>query len=963
VAEIAVTASFNSGEWSPSLFARVDIAKYRSAAALLQNFFVDYRGGASTRAGSQYVIQTRNLNTPARLIPFQASFNLGYILEFGNFYIRFIFQGSPILENGFTISAATNANPLVITATGNNFVIGDWVFVSGVGGMTQINGGYYRVLNVSGAAVTLEDLFGVAIDSTFYGVYTSGGEVQRIYTLASPYAAADLALLKYTQLTTNMILTHPSYKPQELTLISAINWAITPISFGSTATTPNLTSVTTTLPTLDIYTTPATTGQAYYTYRVTSVDAQGQESLPSNLQGVGPVVDIRTYGGTNRISWNSVAGAVAYNVYESAISYFGLQPATAYYGFIGTSYGTQFVDDNIGPDFAEGPPNSENPFTGAGIAFYTVTAAGTYTSVPSVILTGGSPSTPASAAALLTIQGTPTITAGGTGFAVGDTVNFNHGIIMSVTGVSGGVITSWAVSGEGAITSGSVPSNPIPQYQTSGAGTGATMTATWGVGQVYPVTAGIGYVSTPTVSFGSGAATATATLSATGSGNPGVCTVFQQRLVLAASLGAPQTFWMSVPGAYFNFNTHNPVNEGDAITGTLTSGVVNTIKSFASVPSGLLCLTDKAAWAITGGFNFSGVSSAVSAFSIVAAQQSFIGANDMPPIIANYDILYVESKGSKVRDLTYNIYFNTFTGSDISTTASHLFYGFTLTEWAWAEQPFYMVWAVRSDGTMLTLTYLKEQEFIGWSHQVTLGLYKSVATITEPSTVAGTVDAVYTIVERVVNGQTVQYIERQVERVFPLGLQDAWCVDAGLEYIGPSALSFQGAPHLSGLNVTGLATDNLGNTTILTPFAMPYSGAFTLPAPVEPGATGYIQVVLGIGYTCQLQTMPLDLGEPSIQGKVKKINNVDVRVNQTLGLEIGPDFSHLVPMKDLVIGNVGSMLTGQSVQIVDDLYTGDARTFLNPTYTVPGQYCIQQSLPYPATVLGVFPNYTIGDDK
>ena len=60
-------------------------------------------------------------------------------------------------------------------------------------------------------------------------------------------------------------------------------------------------------------------------------------------------------------------------------------------------------------------------------------------------------------------------------------------------------------------------------------------------------------------------------------------------------------------------------------------------------------------------------------------------------------------------------------------------------------------------------------------------------------------------------------------------------------------------------------------------------------------------------------------------------------------------------MKDLVMGNVSSMLTGQQSQVVSGLYSGDARTMLGPTYTIPGQYCIEQSLPYPASVLGVFP--------
>jgi hypothetical protein len=67
-------------------------------------------------------------------------------------------------------------------------------------------------------------------------------------------------------------------------------------------------------------------------------------------------------------------------------------------------------------------------------------------------------------------------------------------------------------------------------------------------------------------------------------------------------------------------------------------------------------------------------------------------------------------------------------------------------------------------------------------------------------------------------------------------------------------------------------------------------------------------------------------------------------------------------MKDLVLGNVSSMATGQNTsQVVSGLVTGDARTYIAGGYTVPGQYCIQQSLPYPASVLGVFPELVIGD--
>ena len=308
-------------------------------------------------------------------------------------------------------------------------------------------------------------------------------------------------------------------------------------------------------------------------------------------------------------------------------------------------------------------------------------------------------------------------------------------------------------------------------------------------------------------------------------------------------------------------------------------------------------------------------------------------------------------KGSGVRDLSFNIYFSVFTGSDISILSSHLFYGYQILEWCWAEQPFYTVWAVRNDGVLLSLAYLKEQDFIGWAHHNTTGLYKSICAVTESTADAGNVDAVYTVVQRTAGGYTNQYIERVADRIYPNGQVDAWCVDSGLQYIGAPKSSFTGAEHLAGMVCTGLADGN-----IIPPFTMPANGEFTIPVAGS-------KVTVGLGYACKLQTLAIDTGEPSIQGKVKKIPFVDVRVHQTLNLQIGNDFNHLTPMKDLIVGNVASTLTGQQTQIISGLTTGDARTFLNPTYTVPGQYCFQQSDPYPASILGVFPAISVGDDR
>ena len=942
MSDIAVQASFNSGEWAPALYARVDIQKYKSGAALLQNFFVDYRGGASSRAGTTYINQAYNSSKPVRLIRFQASFNVGYILEFGDYYIRFYFQGAAVLETGFAVTAASQSSPCELTVTGHNFNQGDWVYITGIGGMTELNNQFFEVVGIIGAQVLLGDLNGNFIDSTLFPAYTSGGLVQRDYTLASPYAAADLALVKFALSTNTMVLTHPAYPPQVLALNSSTNWSISPAVFGSTAFIPTNVTATSSF-------SNGTT--AYYSYGVTSVDLNGQESNLSTPVALSLASDIRATAGTNNITWTAAAGALAYNVYEAGLSLYGVIPASVNYGFIGTLQGTTLIDSNIAPDFSLTPPIAQSPFVGGGIASIVVTSPGAVTSFPTVIIAGSPAATARAVATVQAQSATPNAATGG--FHVGDWVQFHFGVRLIVKTINGSFQPTayqpinYPGSNPGAITSGTTPAT-LTQTSTSGTGLGCVVNVVWGVGYITVTYPGAGYATAPAITFSTGTATATAILQPSTLTYPAVCGFFQERLILAAPNSEPETFWCSKPGSYFNYDISLPANASDAITATLVSGELNTIKSVVSSTAGMLMLTDKASWLVNGGSS----GSAISPASIVANAQSFIGANDVPPIVANYDVLYVQSKGAGIRDLAFNIYFSVFTGTDISILSSHLFFGYEILEWAWAESPFYTVWAIRNDGVMLSLTYLKEQEFIGWAHHTTEGLFTSVASVTEATATIPVVDATYMIVQRVVNGNTVKYIERMSERIYPNIDTMGWCVDSGLAYTGSPQTTFTGAQHLAGLTVTGVA-----DGVVIPSFVMPVSGTFTLGSPAT-------DVIIGLPYTCQLQTLPLDIGDPSIQGKVKKIPYVDVRVNQTLGLSIGPDFSHLQPMKDLIAGNVSSMLTGQNTsQVVSGLYSGDTRTFLGSAYTVPGQYCIQQSQPLPASVLGVFPALVQGDDR
>jgi hypothetical protein len=641
---------------------------------------------------------------------------------------------------------------------------------------------------------------------------------------------------------------------------------------------------------------------------------------------------------------------VSYNVYRTIISETATIPVGVPFGFIGNVKSTSIIDTNIVPDFSQSLPIIENPFSGSGVQTVTLGAHGAYTSVPTATCSppGGGGTTATLAVTLGVVSFTASFPSGQA--FVGDTLKGPNGSLFTVTSVNGiNQITGISILYAGAITAGSTPANPVILYKTSNNAPEVNANLTWGVIQLAIVQPGTGYGSAPTITFTPSGATATCTLGSN-FGNPTVPGFIQQRLFLGGEVLSPSQFNMSQPGIPYNFNTSFPVQPDDAIQETLSNTVLNSIKSVIPVSSGLIIFADQGAWLLNGG----SAGAPISATQIVANPQVYSGAGDLPPVVTPTDILYVQAKGSIVRDLAYNFYLANYVGNDVSVLSSHLFYGFSLIQWAWAEEPYKVAWAVRNDGRLLSLTFLKEQELIAWAHHDTLGAYSTIASINE-STAIGNVDAVYVGVQRVINGQTVAYIERFVELNYPNDYQSSWQVDAGIGYTGAAATTFSGAQHLAGSAVTGVADGAVIN------FTMPVSGTFVFGPGGTPGLTGIASasiVTVGLAFLPQLQPLPLDLGEPTIQSKRKKIASVTVRIKQALGLQIGRLAATAVNMKDMVIGNVGTMTN----TTVTGLVTGDARTVIDPLWDVYGQYLIQQPLPYPATILAVIPE-VVGGDK
>lgn len=255
-------------------------------------------------------------------------------------------------------------------------------------------------------------------------------------------------------------------------------------------------------------------------------------------------------------------------------------------------------------------------------------------------------------------------------------------------------------------------------------------------------------------------------------GYPSTVVYYQQRLYFAASSAFPQTIWASRTGDYKDFGRSNPIADDDRIIYTYAGRQVNEIRHLIDVGS-LVALTSGGEYVIKGDQNNVLTPSAFSLNS-----QGSNGSSDVPPIAVANIALFIQEKGSVVRDLAYSFDVDGYQGTDLTILANHLFQKHSIVDWSFCIVPYSSAFAVRDDGLLLVLTYLRDQQVFAWSPQPGPGKYESTCSISE-----GSEDAVYFVVSRVINGKTVRYVERLSSRLFTQD-EDAFFVDSGLSYDG-----------------------------------------------------------------------------------------------------------------------------------------------------------------------------------
>lgn len=1035
----------SAGEISPELYGEVDLAKYKTALTTGRNGFVNYRGGFMSRGGFAAVgrcKQSVSGTGPPRPIPFQFSISQGYVLELGDQYMRFVVAGGYVLEPAVSIIGATQANPCVISVVGTPFANGDWVFISGALGMTQLNGKTYIVAGAGAGSFSLQDLNGNPVDSTAYGAYAGLGEVSRLYTIVTPYAAVDLPYLKFSQsadvmrLTCVNPLTETEYPPYTLTRFAGANWTLALTDFQPVSDAPESVSA------VANSQAPSTGVNATFAYQVTSVSAEGVESIGSAIATCHGA-DIQTEAGANTITWSS-RNAQYYNIYRASPSPDGDSgpisiPDGSIYALVGSAYGTQYIDNNAVADFSQTPPLARNPFNrGQILAVHIVSGGSGLSGVTWTITTGTGTN----------FIGYPAISGGSLGafpiidngmnYAPGDSIAFNG------AGFASGAIdfTLNPVAGTKVTLNGLVWTFVATLSAANQTLIQSSLTATVSLlaadlsASVDPALTGAGYAvditkqnllitandpgpggntytlattvagatpSGPTLTGGSGTALpgvpmATLIIGPETGTYPGVNTFFQERQFYANSLNNPDTVWASQIGRFNDMDVSVPSRATDAITASPWTEQVNGIQWLIPMPGGLIAMTGNRAWQIIGEGTYQLNVQPVTPSTTQAQPQAFNGCSaTVPPIVIDYDVLYVEAIGNAtVRDLSWNFWVNIYTGADLTILSNHLFLNFEITQWTWARNPYKLLWAVRDDGTMLSMTYLKEQEVYGWARHDTQGLIQGAASVTEPP-----VNAVYAVVQRfppyAPNG--VYIMERMDDRIWKT-VEDTYAVDSGVSnpqttpatWLKANASSGAGVTFTTGAGVFTIAAisqiirmgggiarvTGYTNPSQLTadwvlnpssgPLAFPYavSGSWTISMPVttlsaphiagmnvvgladgvpfvaSADAAGSIplpfaasQVCAGLSFTAQIQTPYLN-GQGVTQGARKVIPAATVRLAASGQFQIGtnqPDGAAQNPPQ--IAPAWGPLADGLPLRA-----TGNQKP--PPTYTSPGGATVTQ---------------------
>ncbi|MCE9521078.1 MAG: hypothetical protein K8S25_01440 [Alphaproteobacteria bacterium] len=883
--------SFIGGEVSPRLFGRVDFAKYQSGAEAIENCIVRPEGGLMRRHGTRFAGETKTHSKQSRLIPFVFSTVQAYMLEFGDGYIRVWKDYAPIAASTKTISNITQGNPAVVTATAHGFANNDRVVISGVGGMGQVNNREFTVANQSTNSFEL-----AGVNATAYDAYTMGGSVSKIYEIASPYLEADLGAISFSQSADTLYLTHPSQPPRTLTRTGHTSWTLAAMGLQRGPFT-------------------ALNGDDAARVMCTITGGSYQPGAAVSIKATSPIFasgHVGSYFYMREIYFDQLA----VSPWASTLAInpvVGTQISSSGNVYSLVDAGSGGSTGSVIPSHTEGDA-WDNPTGSAGtmykkwrylhsrwaiVKLNTFVDAKNMSGTISTYLCNGLAPTSKFVTGVTNFGGLCRVTSTAHGY--------NEGDYVSISGVGGAIQANgdWKIINVGTNTF-DLENSAAPSTFTFAGTAKRYSTFLW----------------------------AHSAFSAA-RGYPAAVALHEQRLAFANTAQQPFGLWASTSGDYQNFLPGT--RDDETISYNIAANQADPIRWITS-GSDLVIGTLSQEFAAYGG----GLGDPITPSNTRIVPQSGEGSSGVQPAKIGVETVFVNRAGRKVFSLVNQADVGAYVAMDLSEICDHLTLNTTITRIAWAKNPASILWALRSDGTLLSLTYRREQQVFAWARHLSDGFIESIAVIPSPD---GTTDDLWATVRRTINGATKRYVEYLAPPFEPANASDKSLmgyVDSALRYTGPAVSALSGLFHLEGRTVK-IVTDGA-----LHPDRVVSGGKIALETPAT-------NVWAGLPYTSRVRTLRLDVpAMGTAQGKTKRIPRITVRVHNGIGGQVGPGNESM--MEELVQRDQADAMNASP-----PMRSGDFDAYLASDFDVDGRIAIVQAEPMPLDVISIMPLMSVVD--
>jgi len=198
---------------------------------------------------------------------------------------------------------------------------------------------------------------------------------------------------------------------------------------------------------------------------------------------------------------------------------------------------------------------------------------------------------------------------------------------------------------------------------------------------------------------------------------------FEQRAVFGGHASKPRTLYMSKTGQRYEFTKNGAYSplDSDAMALDLATAEHERITAVTAIGGRLIVLTDKNLWACGS------TGQAMTPSDASAVCYNGIGSNGLRPLALRNSLLFVSQNGNEIYEIRADQNGSQWATRELGTFARHLLDGHKIVSWDYQSTPDPVVWLVREDGVLLSMTYNAETELCAWTRHATNAAVKSVA--------------------------------------------------------------------------------------------------------------------------------------------------------------------------------------------------------------------------------------------